>query len=266
MKSKSPAFQFYPSDFVSDLNVLLMTAQEVGAYLLLMSHCWLEGALPDDMNVLAHIARIEQTAFEASWTTRIGRCFELTEGGWTHPRLQAEREKQQAFSEKMRDSAQRRHSHGKQAPRRQRVGTKKAESRHQEGNALQSLSSSSVTTPISPSVAPPTAEHLVEAHYLATHPRRRVGSKDRTTIRRALEHGYTATDLCDAIDGNASDPWHRDKHKHELGYVLRDTGKIDDFRAKAASLKSAGPLVVDGWMSDELEKATRPPGLRAANG
>lgn len=256
MKSKSPAFQFYPSDFISDLNVLLMTAQEVGAYLLLMSHCWLEGALPDDMKVLAHIARIEPIAFEESWNTRVGRCFELTEEGWTHPRLQAEREKQQSFSRKMSESATRRHGKSKQAVRRQRVGSKEAEGRHEEGNALQSSSSSSSSTTTLLLPSPPAAEQLVAAHYLAVHPRRRVGSKDRGVIRRALTLGYSATELCEAIDGNASDDWHREKHKHELSYVLRDTGKIDGFRTRAEPPEA----IVDGFgcLTAYGEKLTRP--------
>ena len=102
------------------------------------------------------------------------------------------------------------------------------------------------------------------AHYRAVHPSRRPGDKDRKAVRRALGT-YTAAELCEAIDGNASDKWHIEHKLHGLAFVLRDNEKIDTFRARRSSTPAAA-LVVDGWMSDELERATRPPGLRAANG
>lgn len=76
-------------------------------------------------------------------------------------------------------------------------------------------------------------EREVLEHYLATHPRRRVSERDRKAVAKALALGYAPSELREAIDGNATDEWHVEKKKHELPYVLRDTGKIDDFRARA---------------------------------
>jgi len=137
---KSPAFQFYPGDFLSDLNVIVMTGQEVGAYALLMSVCWIENGLPADMDDLAHIARMDVQAFEESWNKRLKRCFLLREDGkWDQPRLQAERLKQQEFSRKMSEAATRRHH---PEPKPPKGGGKEAMPTHQVGNALQSPSSS----------------------------------------------------------------------------------------------------------------------------
>jgi hypothetical protein len=77
----------------------------------------------------------------------------------------------------------------------------------------------------------------VLAHYRERHPMRRSGSaKDRSTIAHALKQ-YDADELKAAIDGNASDPWHTQRSMHALGYVLRDSGKIDTF----IGLASGGP-------------------------
>ena len=55
-KEKSPAFQMYPKDYLSDLNVQVMTLQEEGAYIRLMMTWWNErGYLPNDDDMLAKI-------------------------------------------------------------------------------------------------------------------------------------------------------------------------------------------------------------------
>lgn len=102
-------------------------------------------------------------------------------------------------------------------------------------------------------------EHVVLAHYLATHPRRRIGPKDRKAVAKALTFGYSPLELCEAIDGNATDEWHREKRKHELPYVLRDTGKIDDFRARVETNGTEPPLVDEfGCLTAYGERVTRP--------
>jgi hypothetical protein len=89
-------------------------------------------------------------------------------------------------------------------------------------------------------LVPTVDEERVLAHYRTTHPMRRPGERDLRAIRAALKRGYGPEELCAAIDGNAADEWHRDRHKHELPYVLRE-GKIDDFREAMATANQ--PLV-----------------------
>ena len=61
MANSSPAFQFYPADFVGDPNVMAMSTTEAGAYIFLICAAWEEkptGTLPDDDSRLARIARL----------------------------------------------------------------------------------------------------------------------------------------------------------------------------------------------------------------
>ena len=80
-------------------------------------------------------------------------------------------------------------------------------------------------------------ELTVLQHYQTTHPKRRVlkdGApvSDRliTIVRTALGWGFSPAELIEAIDGNLQDPWHYEKRKHELAYILRTSEKVDDFR------------------------------------
>ena len=53
MPNKSPAFQFYPADFLSDSKVILMSNEEVGCYIKLICHGWLEGSIPSNIEGIA---------------------------------------------------------------------------------------------------------------------------------------------------------------------------------------------------------------------
>jgi hypothetical protein len=110
-------------------------------------------------------------------------------------------------------------------------------------------------------VDPPSDVQVVIDHYQTVHPRRRPGPKDRKAVAKALASGYSTAELMLAIDGNARDEWHASRHKHELTYVLRDNGKIDDFRERAEASAAAGdtPLVDEfGCLTAHGELATRP--------
>lgn len=110
-------------------------------------------------------------------------------------------------------------------------------------------------------VAPPSDVQVVLDHYVVVHPRRRPGPKDRKAVAKALTLGYSAAELCEAIDGNARDEWHAKRHKHELTYVLRENGKIDDFRARAetSAAEADMPLVDEfGCFTVHGELVTRP--------
>lgn len=103
--------------------------------------------------------------------------------------------------------------------------------------------------------APTPDEQRVLQHYVACHPRRKVGPKDVRLVRRRLAEGLTTDMLCDAITGNKADRWHAEKHKHELGYVLRDAGKVSEFAEKAQVVKDAVASGKDYWDNPELQRA-----------
>lgn len=103
-----------------------------------------------------------------------------------------------------------------------------------------------VLSPESLVLSPDNADSDMETvldHFLAVHPTRRRSATAVSAVKRGLGFGYSPAELCQAIDGNAKDPWHIEKCKHELDYVFRNGEKIDSFRQKA--IAASRPLVDD---------------------
>jgi hypothetical protein len=98
MKTKSPAFQFYPADYLSDSNTIAFTAEQDGHYLRLLCLCWLEGSIPIDPRPLLK----DGATISDECLNPILRCFRLNrqKTALVHPRLDAERCKQIAWREK----------------------------------------------------------------------------------------------------------------------------------------------------------------------
>ena len=94
---KSPAFQFYPKDFLTDQNVLVMSLAERGAYITLLCLCWSDGSLPADVSKLARLIGLVPSALKKLWPA-IEICFRphpLDQDRLIHPRLERERAKQE---------------------------------------------------------------------------------------------------------------------------------------------------------------------------
>ena len=96
----SPAFQWYPADFLADQNVALMGLPARGAYISLLSHCWLQGSLPADTKKLARLCGVTERQFKVVWP-EVEHCFVASEETLRHKRLDAEREKQESFRQQM---------------------------------------------------------------------------------------------------------------------------------------------------------------------
>ena len=98
MKTKSPAFQFYPADYLSDSNTIAFTAEQDGHYLRLLCLCWLEGSIPIDPRPLLK----DGATISDDCLNPILRCFRINrkKTALVHPRLDAERCKQIAWREK----------------------------------------------------------------------------------------------------------------------------------------------------------------------
>lgn len=106
---KSPAFQFYPRDFLSDSNVIVMSLQERGAYITLLCHCWNDGSLPNEPERLARLCGVPVTMFRRLWPA-IAPCFRLhpeEAERLVHPRLEKERAKQITYAAGQRESGKR---------------------------------------------------------------------------------------------------------------------------------------------------------------
>jgi len=102
---KPPAFQFYPADFLSDENVVLMNNTEVGCYIKLLCYCWKQGSIPDDINKIAKLCGETEESMAQLWIA-IRCCFKNSEvgGRLMHQRLEKERKKQIEFREERAES------------------------------------------------------------------------------------------------------------------------------------------------------------------
>jgi uncharacterized protein YdaU (DUF1376 family) len=100
-KEKSPAYQHYPKDILSDINYQMMNWSERGMYRHLMDICWLEKSIPSDFTLLARILNLSDQEFKGAWKM-IAVCFKYgaENSQLIHPRLEKEREKQAEWSEK----------------------------------------------------------------------------------------------------------------------------------------------------------------------
>lgn len=99
---RSPAFQFYPSNFLGSPKVMVMTAEEVGIYTLLMCLEWEQDGrfTEEEARELMSARRITDEQFDAAWP-RVSRCFiAKSDGTYHNARLDAERKKQNEWRRK----------------------------------------------------------------------------------------------------------------------------------------------------------------------
>lgn len=89
--AKSPAFQFYPGDFLADPKVGAMTTEAQGAYVRLLCYAWLDGSIPDAPELLAPMCGLTVESFSMAWAT-VQRCWvESFPGRLVNPRMERER-------------------------------------------------------------------------------------------------------------------------------------------------------------------------------
>lgn len=87
-----PYFMFNPKEFLANSRIMIMRPDEIGAYVTLTSIYWIEGHLPNDLPVLAEIAKIPLDSFQKSWNRNISKFFtQQPDGTWVHTELQKER-------------------------------------------------------------------------------------------------------------------------------------------------------------------------------
>lgn len=107
-QSTSPAFQFYPKDFLSSSKVGRMSMTERGVYITLLSHCWLDNGLPDDVSQIAKLAGMKQPQFVRMWAGPLHECFYAKSGRLHNDRLDRERKKQVEFRRRQTDAINKR--------------------------------------------------------------------------------------------------------------------------------------------------------------
>ena len=92
----SPAFRFYPKDFLTSIGQASMSCAEAGAYIRLLCHCWLEGEIPDDPVACARLAGTTAIQMRKMWPVLAAR-FQPENGILRHRRLDLERKKQETY-------------------------------------------------------------------------------------------------------------------------------------------------------------------------
>lgn len=98
-KEKSPAFQFYPKDFLTDEKVVCMTNEQLGQYVRLLCLDWLNDGLQKDLWPELN-----------GGSTLVASCFTdhaSKRGFVTNKRLVKEREKQKVWSKKSSEAGKR---------------------------------------------------------------------------------------------------------------------------------------------------------------
>jgi len=90
---KSPAFQFYPTDYIASQRVQMLTLEEEGAYIRLLCYCWQHGCIPSDPEQLA---RLIGKGASTTLATVVAAMFQPSSDGTrlVHTRLEEERAKQ----------------------------------------------------------------------------------------------------------------------------------------------------------------------------
>lgn len=64
-----PWFKINPAQFLADTAVDAMTTLELGACFRLLCRQWIDGTIPDDLDRLARLARLDATAMGEAWVT-----------------------------------------------------------------------------------------------------------------------------------------------------------------------------------------------------
>jgi hypothetical protein len=63
-KEKSPSFQFYPRDWLSDSKLLILHPTQEGWYIRLICHCWMDGSIPADPVECLKLVGLRQAELE----------------------------------------------------------------------------------------------------------------------------------------------------------------------------------------------------------
>lgn len=100
----SPAFQFYPDDFLGSGTVGMGTLEEIGAYTLLLCLDWNSNGFPLNFDRLARWCKITPRKFKHLWGYLEGHFPKCEDGMHRNPRLQIERVKQAEYSHAMSEN------------------------------------------------------------------------------------------------------------------------------------------------------------------
>lgn len=98
MAKNSPAFQFYPSDFL--IGTALMSAEAVGIYIRLLCYQWSHGGLPNDKSKLAVLASVLLKQIDDNWVDLSEKFCVCDDGLLRNKRMETVKSIQSELSKK----------------------------------------------------------------------------------------------------------------------------------------------------------------------
>lgn len=221
MKEKSPAFQFYAKDFLTDEAVIRMSLKARGAYITLLSHAWLEGGIPSDIRVLSKMCG---ESIAAIWP-QIESVFQPDGNGrLVNRRLEVERIKQAEWTEKCRRAGVKSgHSRRTTVELPLNVSSTNPELPHElNGNSSSSSSSSTPVSPPTPTFPEPDPlpgfSNFWEGFVLV----KSVNEEDRLAACRewiVQDLEPISTEVCEAVRQAILDGWDTAKRNGEDKFI-----------------------------------------------
>lgn len=100
--NQSPAFQFYPKDFLMDDKVAVMNLEQIGTYVLLLCYCWNNNGLPNDEEELKEMCKNPKN-WSRIWA-KVSKCFYENKGKLHNKRLSIEKKKQENWKKMKTDA------------------------------------------------------------------------------------------------------------------------------------------------------------------
>lgn len=100
----APSFDWWPKDYLSDLNVARMSLAAQGAYVRLICHCWLDDKVPSDADSLARILGVSVEIAEGLRDELAPAFVSDDDGWWANPRVERERKCQRERRENRRSA------------------------------------------------------------------------------------------------------------------------------------------------------------------
>lgn len=225
-----PSYDFYHSDFTA--GTYMMSLAEVGCYIRLLNHQFVEGQIPNNPAVMSRLCVCDQVDFDRAWAV-VKQKFQKTEDGtgyvnakmveirqktlkrWTANRENGKlggRPKKPSGSKWVSPTETQTEPNGKEE-----VGSRKRKMEEEDGSSEDG-----------------SCVGLVIQHYQTFHPRSRPGQKEQAKVAARLAEGYSVEDLKSAIDGCHRSPFHSgvndDQRKYQtLELIVRDASKVNQF-------------------------------------
>lgn len=244
---KPPAFQLYAQDFL--MGTLIMTAAQVGGYIRLLCHQWVNGGLPDDDGQLALLSGISGIDL-AQVRQKLASC---SDGKLRNARLEEVRQASERFREKQSENAKKGWKGGK---KRTRANAKPDAKPDATADAKPEpdvcSSSSSSKPPISPKGDAGEDPEIAEAIWTG-HPQQGRTRSSRTKVAKAWkavprdDRPTLATINISLARWRASKDWTKEGGQYVPGahrWVVDKKWEEDPLPARAGAPRSeqGGPL------------------------